>query len=188
MKKDKITIDCGHGYKQDGKFDPGVSHGRFISEYNLNIFEGILISKHLQTFGCDVDLFIYDSPEKGEFLSDRGYKGKNSDIFISVHHNAYNKSAQGSECLIHNGANPDDELLADMIQKEVSKTLRIKSRGVKKGSYAVLSRLNDENPVSCLIESFFMDSVDSPKIFKFAEDSALAASIAIIKFLSQRRG
>lgn len=187
FKKYKITIDCGHGYKHDGSFDPGVVNGRtFLTEYNLNIFEGIMVTKHLQQFGCEVDLFIYDTPEKGKYLSERGYIAKNSDLFISIHHNAFNEIVQGSECIVHDASDEDDYILANMIQLENSKMLDITSRGVKKGSFSILSRLNDFNTVSCIVESFFMDSVDSKKIFKYAEDSALSTSIGIIKFLSER--
>lgn len=188
MEKYKVTIDAGHGYTSEGKFDPGVVHAQNLSEFNLNCYEAMDVAKYLYMFGCDVDLRIYDNPDKALFLSDRGYLGRNSDIFVSIHHNAHNRTVQGSECLIHTGAKIEDERLAHYIERECAKSLRINSRGVKKGNYAVLSKMNNTKAASCIVESFFMDSVTYPKIFKFAEDAALAISIGIMKFLKERGG
>lgn len=118
-----ITIDPGHGGR-----DPGTMYNS-LKEKDLNLEISKALEKELTKNGAivymirdsDVDLSsIYDSKKKRGDLYRRLLKIKenNSDLYLSIHINWYQKTSYKGAEVLYNPINKNNLILAESIMKE----------------------------------------------------------------------
>lgn len=171
MKK-RILIDPGHSEREPG------ARGAGAEEEDLNRLQAQEIAKGLLGI-AKVD--IYD-PEVDD-LYDIGDKAASYDIFLSLHHNAYEGyDDPGTECLYSaRNAKESSIRLAEKLAVAVSDALGSTNRGAKSKGLAVLSRSESVCNGPCvLMESFFLNKYDMIT----ASTRTKKAANAIVKVLS----
>lgn len=162
-----ITIDAGHGGN-----DPGaVANGLQEKELNLNV--ALRVEKRLKDLGATVimtrktDVFL-ELGQRARIANDA-----KASSFISIHGNAFNASANGTETF-HHPTSTEGRKLATALQTELIEELSTTNRGVKSNNFAVL-RLT--NMPSALVELGFLTNAAEAQRLKtndFREKSAIA--------------
>ena len=149
-----IVVDPGHGGK-----DPGAT-GFGVHEKDVVLKASLYLKQYLEQTPIKVVMTrttdVYPTITERVALS----KSVNGSAFVSVHANAANGSASGSETLYQAAAgNPygdENKLLATYIQKRVAAAMENRDRGTKtRDDLGVLK--NDAMP-SVLVELGFIDN------------------------------
>jgi len=148
----KCALIIGHSEK-----DPGaVNEKACITEFGFNRGLAKLIDKYVCPSAVSIELVYRDVlysklPEKVNRL--------NPDFIISLHCNAFNEAASGTEVLYYHKSSKGFEI-AGILQNELVQALHLKDRGIKgksaedRGGY--LLRYTD---APCVIaEPFFIDN------------------------------
>lgn len=181
-----VALDVGHGWSQSAAYDVGAV-GNGAKEQELNAKVAYKVQAILQTLGAVVHVFDYaDAGSPRLWLSEKGKRAGavKADVFVSIHHNAFDGSAQGTETLVHSKATTEDVKLARLIQNELVAHLKLPDRGMKWKQLGVLGGCPTSIP-ACLTEAFFIDSVrfkgSIPESVLEAE--ALAIALGIKEFL-----
>jgi N-acetylmuramoyl-L-alanine amidase len=148
----RIAIDVGHGTnnKQPGKYDPGAVSTRNGEEHKVVLGMGNRLKRNLERLGHNV-LLIKDLP-----LGERGPTARawRADLLVSLHLNAFNRSANGTEVWCNTVFDSRSRRVAKEITSRVA-ALGFKNRGVKyTDKYAVLKA----NKHDVLVEICFIDS------------------------------
>ena len=169
-----IGIDCGHTLSNN--IDYGASGIR--EESNLTREVGSRVIKMFKSKGhevvdCTVDIC---TGSLNDSLSRRYNKANenNCDYFISIHFNAFNGSASGTEILYC--SNTDDKM-ERILNKFVS--LGLSNRGLKQRSE--LAVLKHTNMSAMLIECAFCDSEEDMRIY----DADIFAEAIVEGFLGE---
>ncbi|RKD76493.1 N-acetylmuramoyl-L-alanine amidase [Sinobaca qinghaiensis] len=162
-----ISIDAGHGGN-----DPGaVANG--LQEKELNLDVALRVEKRLKDLGATVimtrktDTFI-ELGQRARIANDA-----KASSFISIHGNAFNAAANGTETF-HHPTSTEGRKLATALQTELIEELSTTNRGVKNNNFAVL-RLT--SMPSALVELGFLTNAAEAKRLKtneFREKSAIA--------------
>ena len=161
-------------------YDPGVVSPIGWQEFQVNAITAIAVVERLHMLGHAATFVPY-----GLALAQRGNMARDFDVFLSIHHNAANETAQGSEAVVHSvlALDPDRDLAA-RIAKSVSEALGIRDRGVKQLSLAVLSGARKTNVgAAVLTEGFFMD-VPGINLVDWARREGIAIARAVHGFLT----
>ncbi|MBL4847220.1 MAG: N-acetylmuramoyl-L-alanine amidase [Planctomycetes bacterium] len=159
-----VALDTGHGVTGSGRFDPGSLNSRSgIREFDLNRRVGQRVQQLLEARGARVTLNTYPRGAVRRSLFQKGQVARGSDVFVSLHHNAFNASAQGSEVLVHNTrTNSSSQRLARLIQgRLVQRVFGGQSRydrGVKRQALGVLTGAHSVTRTAVLVEGFFLDT------------------------------
>jgi len=167
----RVTLDVGHGYDPQGRYDPGTStwdarRRRWLDEYDLNQGACGRAASILEAQGADVVL-LKNQLGAGLTLEGRAQAAKDhgSHVFVSCHHNASNGVTQGSENFIHTAGTWADYSLARNIQDSLVERLgdlpNFADRGVKRGRMRLLETLPASVEAACLTEAYFIDSTPS---------------------------
>jgi N-acetylmuramoyl-L-alanine amidase len=153
-----IALDVGHGWNTTSLFDAGAT-GNGTTEHKLNKATAYRAAEILETLGAKVYVFNYENEREQVSLRNKGKRagGVKADVFVSIHHNAFNALVQGTETCIDSEAMPDDEVLAKAIQARLVERLGFMDRGIKKQSLGVLKGCPTSIP-ACLTEGFFIDA------------------------------
>ena len=162
----KIMINPGHC----PIFDSGAC-GFGMTEADVALHIGRKVRDFLSKVGYDVELFQYDGlDEIVEECDDWG-----ADLFVSIHCNAFDGKARGTETFFYNSA--EGEKLAECIQRQIVDRLGTVDRGVKEERLFVLRY------TSCpavLVETAFIDNVhDNELLAERQEDFARAIALGI---------
>jgi N-acetylmuramoyl-L-alanine amidase len=180
--KRRVIIDIGHGwYAETGRFDPGVVLPCGTNEYMLNATAGAACLRDLLAAGYAAEFVPLGLP-----LFERGRRAVDFDVFLSIHHNALNGLAQGTEVCVHDSKATDADLkLAAAISKSVSAELKIKDRGILRSPLSVLSGARKSNARACVLsEGFFMDApMPNSEIFRMAQLEGAVLARAIREYL-----
>ena len=106
-----------------------------------------------------------------------------ADIFISLHCNAFNQQAQGTECLVFaKGSYSED--LANAIQNQIVNSLGTVDRGIKERPD--LAVLRGTAMTAVLVEMAFIDNADDcHKLIYHQDDFARAIARGVTDYLSQ---
>ena len=152
----KIFINPGH----EPKLDAGAC-GNGLREADVTLRIGRRVENYLRAVGYDVKLFQFDGLD--EICDAANYW--NADLFISIHCNAANGSAQGTETFTSGGTK--SLRLADCIQNQLISSLPVVNRGVKTANYYVL---NHTDAPAVLIETAFIDNPSDAKLLLERED------------------
>jgi N-acetylmuramoyl-L-alanine amidase CwlD len=157
-----IVIDPGHGGR-----DPGYVGKSGIFEKFLNMKIALKLEKLLKKAGAKVimtrtrDISIKDSAIV------RAANGKRADMFVSIHLNCYvSPRIGGCETFYFT---PRSKKFAKIMEKNVSRTIKLKNRGVKKVTYYVV---HHTTMPSVLVESAYLTNPKEEKLIldtKFQE-------------------
>ena len=173
----KILLDPGHG-KTDTGFDPGaVGHG--TTEATENLHQANLVANHLRQLGAEVTVL-----DEALSLAQIGQRAAGHDIFVSLHQNAFNKTAQGHEVFSHPNAPAKDKELAQAINSELDAIFPdsvIPNRGTKTANFSVLRNAPTSVP-AVLVESMFIDAPGMSRAN--VETAATAVARGIEKFFT----
>ena len=158
-----VGIDVGHGLgTEGGTYYEWGAEGNGRREYDLNKIEAHAIKDLLEARGAKVD--VYDYGDKGAealSLGYKGYKAKGHDVFISVHHNAFDRHENYTCTMVNQSKAFDGDFkLAKLISKKVSGYLGFSDAGTLKvglGIYYLRPELKSVKGF-VLTESFFVDS------------------------------
>ena len=165
-RKNVVYLDAGHGGT-----DPGaIHHG--VREKDLNLILANKLTDQLTKMGYEV--VNVRTNDRSVSLTDRAKEANasNADIYISLHHNAFNVSVSGIESFYYKyakGANPtvnktyhndgariaSSVYLASLVQDNLVKATGANNRGVKERSLAVI---RETAIPATLIEFGFMDN------------------------------
>ena len=191
----KIAIDSGHGVTQSGSFDPGaVNSANGLTEYELNRQVATRVASLLRAQGAQVTLQVYSRGTPRRSLYDKGaVVAQGHHVFVSIHHNAYNKRAQGSETLVHQSRGTTSSFaLAGAIQRHVVKALwagaSSRDRGVKQAGLGVLRGAHSQVGTAVLVEGFFLDpsNVTSSVAAGWVEREARGIAAGIVEYWTSR--
>ena len=165
-RKNVVYLDAGHGGT-----DPGaIHHG--VREKDLNLILANKLTDQLTKMGYEV--VNVRTNDRSVSLTDRAKEANasNADIYISLHHNAFNGSVSGIESFYYKyakGANSSvnrtyhndgariasSVYLASLVQDNLVKATGANNRGVKERSLAVI---RETAIPATLIEFGFMDN------------------------------
>ena len=171
MSKRLICINPGHGMPTD----PGAC-GNGLKEAEVALKIGRRVESYLINAGCDVDVFQYDG------LSTITNHANNigADVFVSIHCNAANTSARGTETYYYYGAY-EGRLLATSIQNQMLKNIPTTNRGVKEAGFYVIAYTDMP---AVLVETAFIDNYEDSKLLVDYEDTfAKSITNGILSYL-----
>ncbi len=179
----KIFLNPGHCIGIDsGAVNPvnGVTEAEICNQ----IARKVMI--YLDRASCEVK-FLQSNNLCGEYpahlnIVDEANKWP-ADIFISLHCNAFNEKANGTECLVFaKGSYAED--LANAIQNQIISSLGTVDRGVKERPD--LAVLKGTKMPAVLVEMAFIDNADDcSKLISKQDDFARAIARGVTDYLSQ---
>lgn len=171
LESKTIIIDPGHGGEDPGKSTKGLPESKIVLDTSLRLQQ--LLEKHTP-FTVLLTRQSDNRPghdQKSSLQERVKFAKKNrGDIFISVHANAFNGNAKGTETYYYKSSksektNPhveESRVLAEKIQTRLVEALQTRDRGVKHGDLHVI-RENDMPAV--LTELAFIDNgIDYSKL------------------------
>lgn len=173
----KIFLDAGHG-----GHDPGaVGNGFREKDLNLEIvlemekilldeYEGVQVGLSRKT-----DVFL-TLAQRTDLARKFGAKA-----FVSVHFNAFNGKARGTETFKHRDSKASIPL-QEAVQKQLVALLKAPNRGTKDAGYAVLTG-TFRHMYSILTEVLFIDNKEDMDIYK--RIGAKAVALAHVEGLAQ---
>ena len=177
-----VIIDPGHGGKDIGATDP--TETRFEKDDVLKIC--LLVEKYLKE--KKVTVIMTRSDDTFVTLDDRCSIANEAraDLFVSIHRNLYEESAQGVEIWVDNDRPVTDTALAQNILDGLANVGISNNRGVQFGYIGneyVDYQVNRETDMpSCLVELGFMqDDTDNILFDRNCDDYAKAIAEAIYK-------
>lgn len=140
------------GHAPNGQPDPGaVNKNLGIRECDVALSVSNKVAFYLRRVGLPVVVMQNDSLK--EIVDEANIYGDS--LFISIHCNAANGQARGTETFVSPHASHTSVLLADKIQDQIVNNLGTLNRGVKYENYYVL-RYTDAPAV--LVELEFIDN------------------------------
>ncbi len=149
-----IAVDPGHGGDDPGAIGPS---GYTEAECALDI--GLRLRDLLEGAGAEV--LMTRTEDVTVSLSERVNIANNAgaDIFVSIHNNAFDGTAQGIETYYYEGLPPDSKSadLSHNLQDELIDEIDSPDRGVKTANYHVL---RETSMPASLTENMFIDNPD----------------------------
>lgn len=174
LSSQTVILDPGHGGTDPGAIGFGIQEKDVVLSVSLKVNE--LMKK------TPLNVKMTRSTDTYITLANRTAFARNNkgNVFISIHANAFNKSANGIETYYYGAANTahtaDSKLLAEKIQARMLTALQLNDRGVKKTS--VLYVLKNNTMPAALAELGFIDSAaDNPKLTSDYWQNASAKAI-----------
>lgn len=156
-----VALIIGHSRDDGG----AINKRSNISEFTFNSYLAEIIRGELESTGYKVDLVFRDT---GYGDLPRKVNETGASIALSLHCNAFDNRAHGSEVLYYNGSE-NGKSLAEYIQGYVVYTLGTENRGVKPCDYDYEGKTGDKGgyllkytSMPCVIvEPFFIDCDES---------------------------
>ena len=161
----KVFLNPGHA--PEGNPDPGAC-GYGLRECDVAKSVADLVAGYLAAAGVEVVGSLQsDSLHEVVSASNRA----DADVFISIHCNACNGSANGTEVWHYYGSG-EGEKLADCIQNQIVDALGTVDRGVKGAKPGVngLYVLNNTDAVAVLVELAFIDNESDAALLRDRQD------------------
>lgn len=173
----KVFINPGHCIGDD---DGACGFGLTEARVAMNISRRV--EKYLQAVDYETKLFQYDG--LAEIVDVSNYWG--ADIFVSIHCNAANGQASGTETFYYEFSE-EGEKLAECIQRQIVSRLGTVNRGVKTkidGGYDVFV-VKHTNCPAVLVETAFIDNVfDNHLLEENEDDFARAIACGITDYVA----
>lgn len=169
----RVFINPGH---MPG-VDPGaVNNALGITEANIVRDIGSRVTDYLDKAGCEVmllqsDNLYYDG--KGECVVEAA-NNWNADVFVSLHCNAFNGTAKGTETCVYS-LTGEAAKLGQCIQNQIVNSIGTVDRGLKECSGLIV--LKHTNMPAVLVEIAFIDNADDAGVLMHCKD-AIAKAIA----------
>ncbi|WP_078578984.1 peptidoglycan-binding protein [Salipaludibacillus agaradhaerens] len=144
-----IVLDAGHGGSDPGAIAGGMQEKELVLDVSLRA------QKLLEEAGATVIMTrttdVYPTLAQRASIAN----SSNADVFLSVHANAFNGSANGTETYWYNSYQSNNsQRLANTIQSATLSKLGLRDRGVKLGNFHVI---RETRIPSALLELGFMD-------------------------------
>lgn len=158
-----IAINAGH---MPG-VDPGAC-GNFLQEAEVTKEVAGIVCKDLESIGYTAIFIQEDDLDEVCEISNNA----NADLFISIHLNAFNRTAKGTEVFYYRDGD-NSEILANCIQQQILNTLGTYDRGIK--SRPGLWVLNGTNATAVLVEICFIDNPEEGQLIAANKDEAAHA-------------
>lgn len=179
-----ITLDPGHGEISPAGNDPGaVNKKLMLTERDIVRKQADMISDILTPLGATVRILENNTTKS---LTQLGREAAGSNLFVSLHLNAFNGIAQGHEVVIHTKATETDAAFGTVMSNALGEHLKINNRGVKRMNLGVLLDVPLHIP-AILVESFFIDAVANKKeLVNLLTASSKAIAAGIQTFLTHR--
>ena len=161
----KVFLNAGHA--PNGNPDPGAC-GFGLRECDVAKNVADLVEKYLTTAGVEV-IGSLQSDSLREVVSASDRSG--ADVFISIHCNACNGVAQGTETWHFYGSSAGEKL-AQCIQNQIVDALGTVDRGVKGAKPGVngLYVLSNTDAVAVLVELAFIDHAGDAQLLRSRQD------------------
>ena len=159
----KVFINPGHDINLDSGAVNSV-HG--TRECDVARDAGKLLMQYLETAGCEVKALQND--DLGLVCETSNEWG--ADIFVSLHCNAFNTQARGTETLYKSF---NGQRLANDIQSQIIRSIDTVDRGVKKRDD--LWVLNGTDATAVLVEMAFIDNDDDLEMLNNDLDTIVRA-------------
>jgi N-acetylmuramoyl-L-alanine amidase len=149
----KVVIDPGHGGDDPGAL--GIDGAAYPNEKDFNLEVGLRLRTRLQNAGCTV-VMTRTTDTTVSLIARRDLaNNQNPNCFISIHCNSFtSSSAHGTETFWWTSGNAADQNIATKVQNRLIQFLQRANRGVKQGSFTVLTA----NPPTCLAELLFISN------------------------------
>lgn len=171
----KVFLNPGHA--PNGIPDTGAKNAETgLRECDVAKNIADLVEKYLVAAGVDVvgniqsDNLFYDSDYPQPCVCAEA-NASGADIFVSIHCNAFDGVAHGTETFAY-APGGEGEKLAGCINDQIVKSLGTLDRGVKfRDDYIVLKHTNMP---AVLVETAFIDSIDEPLLREKQDDFARA--------------
>ncbi|MDS1003616.1 N-acetylmuramoyl-L-alanine amidase [Clostridium sporogenes] len=151
-----VVVDAGHG-----GYDSGAVGPTGIKEKDVTLKVALKLGKILENNGVKViytrtsDNVSWPSNESQDLAARVAIANSNkTDLYVSIHTNSFNGSANGTETYYYDGSAKGKET-AEKVQKELVNSIGLYDRGVKTAGYYVLK--NTISP-SILVELGFIDN------------------------------
>ncbi|MGE1061784.1 N-acetylmuramoyl-L-alanine amidase [Megasphaera paucivorans] len=166
----KVFINPGH----DQNYDSGaVNPNSGLKECDVVARVGNRVKNYLEAAGCEVQLLQSDNLYFDSQYNDRpvavcvAANDWPADIFISIHCNAANTQARGTEVECYD-SNDSGGQLAQCIQSQIINSIGTVDRGVKEMPGLIV--LKHTNMPSCLVEMAFIDNKADAQLLIDSED------------------
>ena len=161
----KVFLNPGHA--PDGNPDPGAC-GCGLRECDIAKSIADLVESYLTAAGVEV---VGNLQIDGLYDIVSASNRTDADVFISIHCNACNGNANGTEVWHYYGSG-EGEKLADCIQNQIVDALGTVDRGVKgaKPSVNGLYVLNNTDAVAVLVELAFIDNESDAALLRDRQD------------------
>ena len=161
----KVFLNAGHA--PDGDPDPGAC-GYGLRECDVAKSVADLVAGYLAAAGVEV-VGNMQSDSLHEVVSVSN--NSDADVFVSIHCNACNGTANGTEVWHYYGSG-EGEKLAQCIQNQIVDALGTVDRGVKgaKPSVNGLYVLSNADAVAVLVEIAFIDHAGDAELLRSQQD------------------
>lgn len=179
----KVFINPGH----DIKYDSGAVNNNYgITESEIAKSVGEKVAYYLNQVGYATQVMQSDNLNYDSDYADRPYpvcvaaNDWNSDLFVSIHCNAANTTAKGTETLVYN-LGGQSEKLANCIQTQIIDSLNTIDRGLKVRPELTVLKRTDMPAV--LVELAFIDNdEDANLLIERQEDFSKAIARGITDY------
>jgi N-acetylmuramoyl-L-alanine amidase len=171
----KIVVNGGH--------EPNVDSGAVGSrstEAEVTQKLMLLVSAYLEKAGCKV--MAVQTADLAEICNVTNRWG--ADILVSIHCNAFNQKAKGTETFAYYGSNAGDAL-AHHIQSQIVSSIGTIDRGVKEAGYYVLKHTKCP---AVLVETAFIDNKgDEQLLLDKTDEFARAIARGVTDYVSAKK-
>ena len=183
----KVYLNPGH----DRKYDSGAVHpSSGMREADVAYEVGVLVKKYLEAVGYEVitrqsDNLNWDSgyPDRQDYSVCPEANNWPADIFVSIHCNAFNCNARGTEVECYSYRSKGARL-AQCIQDQIVNSLGTIDRGVKEMPGLIVLKRTDMP--ACLVEMAFIDNDQDAKLLANCQDDfAKAIARGITDYVSE---
>ena len=172
----KVVINGGHC--------PGIDPGALGSRTTeAEITQKLMCStaEYLKQAGCDV--MTVQSPNLADIC--QVANSWRADLFVSIHCNACNHRAKGTETFAYYGSREGDAL-AHHIQSQIVSSLATANRGVKEAGFYVLKHTK---MTAALVECAFIDNLgDEQLLLDRTDDFARAIARGVTDYVVAKGG
>ena len=181
----RVFINPGH----DREYDSGaVNPNNGLREADVAADIGMKVADYLRASGCEVqilqsDNLYWDSPYPLKCVCDEA-NSMPADIFISLHCNAANTEARGTEIEVYQCDGGEACKLAQCIQSQIVDSLKTVDRGLKERTGLIVLKHTDMPAV--LVEMAFIDNdADAALLLDQADNFARAIARGVTDYQQQ---
>ena len=157
----KVFLNPGHA--PDGNPDPGAC-GCGLRECDVAKSVADLVEHYLVAAGVEV---VGNLQDDSLYAITSAANESEADIFVSIHCNAFNGEAHGTETLIYSEGGRAEQL-ASCIQRQIVDSLDTTDRGLKERPELIVLRATDMPAV--LVELAFIDNGDDAELLMTRQD------------------